>query len=862
MIEKIHTLTDHVDELYKNWFLDYASYVILERAIPLLTDGLKPVQRRILHAMKKMHDGRYHKVANIIGQTMQYHPHGDASIGDALVNLGQKGLLIDTQGNWGDIRTGDCAAAPRYIEGKLSQFALDILFYDENTQWQESYDGRNQEPIALPVKFPLLLAQGVEGIAVGLSTKILPHNFLELIDASIAILENREFKLYPDFPTGGLADVREYNDGIRGSRILSRAKMEIVDSKTIRITEIPYGVSTESLIESIIKANDLGKIKIKKITDRTARDIDICIELYPDTNPNITIDALYALTDCQISISPICCVIQDSKPQFFSISEILKINTMQTKSLLQKELQFELENLEKKKFSLQLEQIFISKKIYQFIEKCTSWEEVLETVMQKLQSAVKKLDRNITQEDITALTELKFKQIAKYNAEQSQKNIDKLTEEIKKIKNNIEHITEYTINYYKRLREKYGTGHERRTKLTNFETIQATDVVANNQKLYVNRQEGFVGYGLKKDEFVTDCSDLDDVIVFLKNGTFKVVKISDKIFVGKDIIYVSIWKKNDEKTIYNMIYQDSTDNLARVKRFNVTSIIHDKEYNLAPKCTSPKVLYLTANPNGETEVVTIHFHPLCKAKNKTIDYNFVDIDVKKKESQGNILCKYPIMRITHKIDNPMIQTGTSVWYDPTTGRLNSEQHGEYLGSFLDDDSILVLYDTGYYQITTWNFSNHYDMEHIKIITKYNSETVITAIYLETAKNKYYLKRFQIDTTKLDEKFDFLPEENAKLIHITIEDDPYIKITTQRKRPERNQVDLLQLSSLIAVKGRKAQGNMLSNFPIIKIEPCQAPDHSNTEETNTTNNNNDSKTHDKKSNKTKTSQYMEDLFFID
>ncbi|NUM34480.1 MAG: DNA gyrase/topoisomerase IV subunit A [Candidatus Brocadiae bacterium] len=811
----------HIEHLYQNWFLDYASYVILERAIPSLIDGLKPVQRRILHAMKKMDDGRFHKVANIIGQTMQYHPHGDASINEALVNLGQKNLLVETQGNWGDVRTGDSAAAPRYIEGKLSKFALEILFHEENTAWQLSYDGRNLEPEALPVKFPLLLAQGAEGIAVGLSTKILPHNFLELLDSSIAILEGKEVEIFPDFPQGGLADVRDYNQGQKGGKVRVRARMEILDTKTLRIYEIPYSTTTSSVIESIIKANDDGKIKIKKIMDRTAQKIDIYVELLPGTSPDVTMDALYAFTDCEVSLNPICCVIRENKPEFLKINDVLRLCTLQTKSLLEKELKLEMGALQKKRYALKIERIFISKRIYQCLEECKDWEAVLDSVYSRLIPFEKEVGRTITKEDAASLTELKFRQIARYNLEQSSRQIQSLDLEIERVQYHLEHIIEYSIDYFRKLREKYGKGYERKTSLVSFETIHATQVAAANQKLYVNRKEGFIGYGLKKDEFLEECSDLDDIIVFLKNGICKVVKISEKVFVGKDILHASVWVKNNIRMVYNMVYQDTRSDIARVKRFCVTGVIRDKEYNLAPGSESPKVLYLTANPRGETEVVSVHLNPLCRAKNKTMEFDFAQIEIKGKDSQGNILCRYPVSKVNQKAAGAVTFASMDIWYDKTIGRLNTEGRGEFLGHFAPEDNILVLDDRGYYQLTSWELSNHYDIEHVVTLEKFSPDTVISAVHYDGEKQQYFVKRFQIATKTLGNRFLFIGEHpQSRLVYVSTAKNPWITLTILKKRPQEKVHSQINLAEFIDIKGWKSTGNRLSMLEVVSVVHCE------------------------------------------
>jgi topoisomerase-4 subunit A len=662
--------------MYKDYFLDYASYVILERAVPAVVDGLKPVQRRILHAMKEMDDGRYHKVANVIGQTMQYHPHGDAAIGGALVNLGQKDLLIDCQGNWGDNRTGDSAAAPRYIEARLTKFALEVAFNAQTTEWQVTYDGRKNEPINLPMKFPLLLSQGAEGIAVGLSTKILPHNFIELIKASIKILEDKTFKIYPDFQNGGSIDVSNYNDGKRGGKVRVRALIEQVDKKTLAVRELPYGVTTANLIDSIIKANEKGKIKIKKVVDNTAKDVEVLIELAPGISPNVTMDALYAFSNCEVSISPNACVIIDDKPHFLSVSEMLITCTENTKLLLKLELEIKKAELEEKWHFASLEKIFIEKRVYREIEECETWEAVIETIDHELQKYIatpkdkasktdKRLHlmRDITVEDITRLTEIKIKRISKFNSFKADEIIAKIEEDLELVKHDLAHLTEFAIAYFENLLRKYGKGKERKTKIAAFDTIQATQVVANNAKLYLNRKEGFVGFGLKKDEFISDCSDIDDIIAFRKDGVFKVVRNADKVFIGKDILHAAVWKKGDERTTYNLIYIDAKSGRAMAKRFNVTAITRDKDYDLTKGAKGSKILYFTANPNGESEVVNIQLSQGCKAKKKIFDFDFGEIAIKGRSSQGNIVTKYPVRKITQLEVGKSTLGAQKVWMD-------------------------------------------------------------------------------------------------------------------------------------------------------------------------------------------------------
>ena len=685
-----------IDGLYENWFLDYASYVILERAVPALYDGFKPVQRRILHAMKEMDDGRYNKVANIVGSTMQYHPHGDASINDAIVNIGQKDLLIDCQGNWGDIRTGDNAAAARYIEARLSKFALEVVFNEDITKWQLSYDGRKREPEQLPVKFPLLLAQGAEGIAVGLSTKVMSHNFCELIDASIKYLRKESFELYPDFLTGGLVDVREYNDGKRGGRIRVRAKVEIVDKKTLKITEIPFGTTTSDLIDSILKANEKGKIKIKKVIDNTAKDVEILIELQPQVSPSVTVDALYAFSDCELSISPNTCVIIGDKPHFIGASDALRLSTDTTLMLLQRELEIQLQELEDKWHFSSLEKIFIENKIYRDIEEEETWEGVIAAIDKGLTPFKKLLMREVTEEDIVRLTEIKIKRISKFDKKKADEYIRGLETEMEETKKNLKSLTKYAIKYFEDLLKKYGKGKERKTEIAIFDVVEIKTVAANNEKLYVNRAEGFIGFGkdLKKEEFISECSDIDDIIAFMKDGTMKVVRNSEKVFVGKDIIHVAVWKKNDERTTYNAVYLDGKSGTSYAKRFNVTSITRDKEYPITQGNPKSKVLYFSVNPNGEAESCSVVLSPACSARNKVFEFDFYNLDIKGRGSVGNIVTKYPVKKIEQKTKGRTTLGGVEIWLDDTVGRLNIDKRGRYLGSFQNDDKILVVLKSG------------------------------------------------------------------------------------------------------------------------------------------------------------------------
>ncbi|MEO9802086.1 MAG: DNA gyrase/topoisomerase IV subunit A [Reichenbachiella sp.] len=811
--EPLHDVVP-VSGMYENWFLDYASYVILERAVPAINDGLKPVQRRILHAMKEMDDGRYNKVANIIGSTMQYHPHGDMSIGDAMVNLGQKDLLIDMQGNWGDVRTGDRAAASRYIEARPSKLALDILYNPQTTEWQLSYDGRKKEPVTLPVKFPLLLAQGVEGIAVGLSTKILPHNFCELIDASIRHLKGKSFKLYPDFLTGGTIDIEEYNKGHRGGKVKVRAKIEEYDKKQLVIKDIPFGTTTTSLIESIIKANDKGKIKIKKVVDNTAKDIEILVQLAPGVSPDITIDALYAFTDCQVSISPNACVIVEDKPLFTNVHEILKINTDQTVDLLRQELEIRKGELLEKILFSSLEKIFIENRIYRDIEECETWESVLETIDQGLEPFKAQFYREITQDDIVRLTEIKIKRISRFDAFKADELMRKLQEELAQVEHHLANIIDYAVDYYQNLLTKYGKGRERRTEISSIETIAATAVAANNAKLYANFKDGFIGYGLKKDEFISDCSDLDDIIVFRKDGRCVVTKIQDKVFVGKDIIYAGVFKKNDERMVYNLAYLDGKSGRTMVKRFNVTSVTRDKEYNLTKSEKGSKVHYFTANPNGEAEVVTVYLTAGAKARKKIFDFDFAEIDIKGRGAGGNILTKYPVRKVDLKSEGKSTLAGTNIWYDESIGRLNRDERGIHLGNFNADDKVICFYKDGSYELTSFELSNHYNDGQIFSIHKFDPEQILSVIHQDGESKVVYVKRFVIETMTVGKAFSFINESaNSKMLHISVASEPKVKVAYRKKGERSKSQKELSLADLIEKKGWKSIGN---KFPIQNI----------------------------------------------
>jgi topoisomerase-4 subunit A len=819
-----------VSGMYENWFLEYASYVILERAVPAIEDGLKPVQRRILHSMKEMDDGRFNKVANVIGQTMQYHPHGDASIGEAIVNIGQKDLLLETQGNWGDIRTGDSAAAPRYIEARLSKFALEVVFNPETTEWQISYDGRKNEPVTLPVKFPLLLAHGVEGIAVGLSTKILPHNFCELIEASILHLKKKKFTLYPDFATGGLIDVANYNEGQRGGKVRVRAKIEELDKKTLVIKDIPYGTTTTSLIDSIIKANDSGKIKIKKVIDNTARDVEILIQLVPGVSPDITIDALYAFTECEISISPNACVIIDEKPHFLSVNEILRISTDKTVDLLKQELEIKRNHLLEKLLFSSLEKIFIEKRIYRNIEECETWEAVLETIDKGLKPYKKEFYREITQEDLVRLTEIKIKRISKFDAFKADELMRNLGEELKEVEHNLVHLTDYAIAYFQNLLKKYGQGRERKTQIKTFETISATVVAANNAKLYINRAEGFIGYGLKKDEYVCDCSDIDDVIVFRKDGVCVVKKIGEKVFVGKDILYAGVFRKGDERMVYNMAYLDAASGTVFVKRFQVLGVTRDKEYNLTKGSKGSKILYFTANPNGEAEKVSVTLAPTAKAKIKEFDFDFSELEIKARNVLGNILTKYPVKKIQFKAAGKSTLGGKDVYFDETIGRLNNDKKGLYIGNFEGEDKIIVFYTDGTYELTTYELTNRYNTDELLHIEKFDPEKLISAVYYDGASKNYFAKRFKIETNTTEKKFGFISENpESRLVVVSTGKNPVIKVDYAKGKFVSVPSEEINLNEFVEVKGWKAVGNKISTNKINKIQLVETSDEDSGEE---------------------------------
>ena len=830
--EPIHDVLP-VSGMYENWFLDYASYVILERAVPAINDGLKPVQRRILHAMKEMDDGRYNKVANIIGSTMQYHPHGDASIGDAIVNMGQKELLIDTQGNWGDVRTGDSAAASRYIEARPSKLALEILYNPQTTDWQLSYDGRKKEPVTLPVKFPLVLAQGVEGIAVGLSTKILPHNFCELLDASIKYLLGKRFKLYPDFMTGGIIDVAEYNEGKRGGKVKVRAKIEEYDKKTLVIRDIPFSTTTTGLIESIIKANDKGKIKVKKVVDNTAKDIEILVSLAPGQSPDITMDALYAFTDCEISISPNACVIVDERPQFLSVHDILKINTDQTVELLRRELEIRKSELLEKILFSSLEKIFIENRIYRDIEECETWEAVIETIDAGLEPFKPQFYREITKDDIVRLTEIKIKRISRFDAFKADEMMKKLEEELAQVELNLTNLIDYSVAYFERLLEKYGKGRERKTEISSLETIAATVVAANNQKLYINRKDGFIGYGIKKEEYVSECSDIDDIIAFRRDGKCVVTRIQEKVFVGKDIIYAGVFRKNDDRMVYNLVYVDGKSGRSMVKRFNVLGVTRDKEYDLTKGGKGSKVHYFSANPNGEAELVTVYLTAGAKARKKVFDFDFAELEIKGRGAGGNILTRYPVRKIQLKHEGKSTLGGLDLWYDDSVGRLNTDQRGQFIGNFMAEDKILVLHKDGQYELTSFELTNRYHANSIVRLEKYSPETVVSCVHLDGESKVYYVKRFQVETSTLNKPFKFISEsKGSKALVITTDTDPVVEVNYKKKGDRKKSTADFRLEELIDVKGWKANGNKFPEQTITSIKLKEAEDSSSEQKSGT------------------------------
>ena len=800
-----------IEDQYENWFLDYASYVILERAVPAVEDGLKPVQRRILHAMKEMDDGRFNKVANIIGQSMQYHPHGDASIGEALVNMGQKDLLIETQGNWGDVQTGDDAAAARYIEARLSKFALEVAFNAKTTEWQLSYDGRKNEPLFLPMKFPLLLAQGAEGIAVGLSTKILPHNFCELIEACIKHLRGKKFEIFPDFQTAGMIDVSSYNEGKRGGKVRIRSHIEEIDKKTLAIRSVSYGVTTTKLMESIVKANDQGKIKIKKVTDNTAQNVEIVIDLAPGISPDITIDALYAFTDCEVSESPNACVIVDNKPVFMGVHQLLKFSADQTKELLKRELEIKLAELQDKWHYTSLEKIFFEEKIYKELEKKhKNWEDVLEAIEKAFTPFRKQLKRNVTREDVIRLTEKPVRRIYKLDIDELDAQIKALEADIKQVKYDLNNLVDFAVTYYENLLKKYGKGRERKTEIRLFEAIQAKQVAIANAKLYMNRAEGFIGTSLKKDEFIADVSTLDDIIVFTKRGIMKVVKVGEKVYIGKDILHAAVFQKNDERTTYNMLYMDGDSGVTYAKRFNVTGVTRDREYDLTKGSDKSKVHYLSVNPNGEAEVVTIVLSPNSTARNKSFDYYFEQLEIKGRNSMGNQVTKYQVRIVKFKEAGKATLAGRNLWFDDQFGRLSTEEKGISLGSFDPDDKILVIYNDGSYELTDQEITQRIEADKVVLIEKFDPEKIVTAVYLDNEKLQFNIKRFKIETTTLHTKFPFIKEgDGNRLETVTTQEEPILIIQSGRGQQVRKAK--IKVVKMVEVMGWKAVGAKLADF---------------------------------------------------
>jgi topoisomerase-4 subunit A len=815
-----------VTGMYKDWFLDYASYVILERAVPAIEDGFKPVQRRIMHSLKELDDGRYNKVANVVGHTMQYHPHGDQSIGDAMVQIGQKELLIDCQGNWGNILTGDGAAASRYIEARLSKFALEVLYSPKITDWGVSYDGRRAEPNNLPVKFPLLLASGAEGIAVGLSTKVLPHNFNELIDSSIKILKGKPFTLYPDFLTQGIADVSNYNDGLRGGRVRVRAKIGQLDKNTLVITQIPFSTNTTTLIDSILKANDKGKIKIKKIEDNTAAEVEILIHLFPGVSPDKTIDALFAFTACETSVAPLGCVIEDNKPLFIGVSDMLKISTNRTVQLLKSELEIQLSELEEQWHFLSLERIFIENKIYRDIEDKTTKEDVINAVDDGLKPHIKHLKRAVTEEDILRLLDIRIMRISKFDSNKAQDKIEALEGDIVQVKHDLEHLIDFAIAYFTRLKEKYGKGRERQTELRIFDDIEATKVVLRNTKLYVNREEGFVGTSLKKDEYLTDCSDIDDVIVFLRDGKMMITKVDAKTFVGKDIIHVAIFDKSDKRTIYNMIYRDGKSGPSYIKRFNVSGVTRDKPYDLTNETAGSQVLYFSCNPNGEAEVITILLRQVGSVKKLKFDIDFATLAIKGRASKGNLVTKYPIKKIELKEKGISTLLPRKVWYDDTVQRLNVDARGELLGEFRPNDKILVISQSGKIKVITPELSTHFDEDMI-VLEKWIPKKPISAIYYDGEKERYYIKRFLVETENKEECF-ITEHSNSRLEIVSTDYRPVAEMVFAKVKGVQKDNLCVEIESFISVKGFKALGNQLTADKLKQVNmleplPYEAPE---------------------------------------
>lgn len=816
--QNLSSQTISLSGLYENWFLDYASYVILDRAVPHINDGFKPVQRRILHSLKEMDDGRFNKAANVIGNTMKYHPHGDASIGDAMVQIGQKDLLIDCQGNWGDPVTGDAAAAPRYIEGRLSKFALEVTFNPDTTEWQLSYDGRNKEPVTLPVKFPLLLAQGAEGIAVGLATKIMPHNFLELLDASIEALKGQRPNLMPDFPTGGMADCSGYNEGQRGGRVRVRAKIEERDKKTLAITEIPFGTTTGSLIDSIVTANEKGKIKIRKIEDNTAQFVEIIVHLAPNMSPDVTIDALYAFTNCEVSISPNTCVIQDDRPVFLSVNDILIENTKQTKALLKMELEIKLRELQEKIFFSNLLKIFIQEGMYKHpdYEGSANFEQVVSVLTGLFTPFFDQFYREITAEDYRKLIDKPMSSITRFDVKKADELMAALEKDIKQVRHHLRHLTDYAIAWFEKIKEKYGKGRERKTELRLFDRVEAAQVALANVKLYVNREEGFVGSGMRRDEYIGDCSDLDDVIVFREDGKFVVTKVQEKVFVGKGIIHVAVFKRNDDRTIYNLIYRDGGTGVSYVKRFAVGGITRDREYDLTKGAKNSKVLYFTANPNGEAELIQINLRAHSKLRKLQFDLDFAEVAIKGRGAQGNIVSKYPVRKIVLKAAGVSTLAGRKIWFDDVLHRLNVDERGQYLGEFDGEDKILTVLPDGTYELSSFELSNHFDPKSLRI-EKYDPEQVFAAIHLDGKTANHYVKRFVFENTPIGRRTTFInEEEKSELLVLTRAEKAFVEVDVLKgktKTPETLELDLMEI---IDVKGMKAQGNRLTPHEVVEI----------------------------------------------
>tara|TARA_R110002049_G_scaffold38978_1_gene120332 strand:- start:17807 stop:20500 length:2694 start_codon:yes stop_codon:yes gene_type:complete len=824
--EPQETIT-RISGMYKDWFLDYASYVILERAVPAIEDGFKPVQRRIMHSMKDLDDGRYNKVANIVGHTMQYHPHGDASIADAMVQIGQKDLLIDTQGNWGNILTGDRAAASRYIEARISKFGLDVVFNPKITEWQASYDGRRKEPVNLPVMFPLLLAQGGEGIAVGLSTKILPHNFIELIDASIKHLKGKRFTLFPDFPTGGIADCSDYNDGLRGGKVRVRAKISQLDKSTLVITEIPFGTTTSSLIDSILKVNEKGKIKIKKIEDNTAAEVEIVIHLPSGLSPDKTIDALYAFTSCESSISPLGCVIEDNKPLFVGISEMLRRSTDNTVDLLRQELEIKLNEFEEQWHFASLERIFIENRIYRDIEEEETWEGVIQAIDKGLQPHIKHLKRTITEDDIVRLTEIRIKRISKFDIDKAQQKIDALEDQIAEVKHHLANLIDYAIAYFTRLKKDYGEGRERKTELRAFDDVDATKVVIRNTKLYVNRAEGFIGTSLKKDEYVCDCSDIDDIIVFTREGKMMVTKVDTKTFIGKDIIHVAVFKKKDKRTIYNLIYRDGKSGPSYIKRFAVTSTTRDREYDLTNGNKQSTVLYFSANPNGEAEVITVLLRQVGSIKKLKWDIDFSDILIKGRVSKGNLVTKYSVKKIELKERGISTLKPRRIWFDDTVQRLNVDGRGELIGEFRGEDRLLIITQSGTVKTILPELTSHFEDDMI-VLEKWIPKKPISAVYYDGEKERYFVKRFLIENENKEELF-ITEHDKSQLEIVSTDWKPMAEVVFGKERgKDQKENQEINLEEFIAVKGIKAIGNTLTTFKVKQInllesQPYEAPE---------------------------------------